>query len=209
MSKLLLVDDHPIFLEGLRQFLETNGHVVEDTARTSVDAIDRVAHNSFDLLVLDVSMADGGGLHILRTLRGAGNQIPIIFLTVGLKPAETMEAVKLGINGIVLKHNDPSNLITCIEAVKRGDTWIDPTIIERVLKRSMAGQSVPLLPQYGLTRRQEELVKLVGEGLRNREIARRCGLTEGTVKLHLHHIYSKLGISSRAQLIMMLAAEAM
>lgn len=209
MSKLLLVDDHPIFLEGLRQFLETNGHVVEDTARTSVDAIDRVAHNSFDLLVLDVSMADGGGLHILRTLRGAGNQIPIIFLTVGLKPAETMEAVKLGINGIVLKHNDPSNLITCIEAVKRGDTWIDPTIIERVLKRSMAGQSVPVLPQYGLTRRQEELVKLVGEGLRNREIARRCGLTEGTVKLHLHHIYNKLGISSRAQLIMMLAAEAM
>jgi len=77
------------------------------------------------------------------------------------------------------------------------------------LKRSMAGQSVPVLPQYGLTRRQEELVKLVGEGLRNREIARRCGLTEGTVKLHLHHIYGKLGISSRAQLIMMLAAEAM
>ena len=209
MSKLLIVDDHPIFLEGLRQFLETNGHVVEDTARTSTDAIDRVAHGAFDLLVLDVTMADGGGLHILRTLRAAGNQIPIVFLTVGLKPAETMEAVKLGINGIVLKHNDPGNLITCIEAVNRGDTWIDPTIIERVLRRSMAGQAVPVLPQYGLTRRQEELVKLVGEGLRNREIARRCGLTEGTVKLHLHHIYGKLGISSRAQLIMMLAAEAM
>jgi len=209
MSKLLIVDDHPIFLEGLRQFLETNGHVVGDTARTSADAIDRVAHDAFDLLVLDVTMADGGGLHILRTLRGAGNQIPIVFLTVGLKPAETMEAVKLGINGIVLKHNDPGNLITCIEAVNRGDTWIDPTIIERVLRRSMAGQSVPVLPQYGLTRRQEELVKLVGEGLRNREIARRCGLTEGTVKLHLHHIYGKLGISSRAQLIMMLAAESM
>jgi two-component system nitrate/nitrite response regulator NarP len=209
MSKLLIVDDHPIFLEGLRQFLETNGHVVEDTARTSTDAIDRALHGAFDLLVLDVTMADGGGLHILRTLRGAGNQIPIVFLTVGLKPVETMEAVKLGINGIVLKHNDPGNLITCIEAVNRGDTWIDPTIIERVLRRSMAGQSVPVLPQYGLTRRQEELVKLVGEGLRNREIARRCGLTEGTVKLHLHHIYGKLGISSRAQLIMMLAAEAM
>jgi two-component system nitrate/nitrite response regulator NarP len=209
MSKLLIVDDHPIFLEGLRQFLEASGHFVADTARTSAAALDRVAHGAFDLLVLDVSMADGGGLHILRTLRAAGNQIPIIFLTVGLKPTETMEAVKLGINGIVLKHNDPSNLIVCIEAVNRGDTWIDPTIIERVLRRSMEGQAVPVLPQYGLTRRQEELVKLVGEGLRNREIARRCGLTEGTVKLHLHHIYNKLGISSRAQLIMMLAADAM
>lgn len=209
MSKLLIVDDHPIFIEGLRQFLETNGHLVGDTARTSADALDRVAHGTFDILVLDVSMADGGGLHILRTLRAAGNQIPVVFLTVGLKPTETMEAVKLGINGIVLKHNDPGNLIMCLEAVNRGDTWIDPTIIERVLRRSMAGQAVPVLPQYGLTRRQEELVKLVGEGLRNREIARRCGLTEGTVKLHLHHIYNKLGISSRAQLIMMLAAEAM
>ena len=86
MSKLLIVDDHPIFIEGLRQFLETNGHLVGDTARTSADALERVAHGTFDILVLDVSMADGGGLHILRTLRAAGNQIPVVFLTVGLKP---------------------------------------------------------------------------------------------------------------------------
>ena len=209
MSKLLIVDDHPIFLDGLQQFLETNDHIVEDTARTASDALRKVADGAFDVLVLDVTMAEGGGLHILRTLRGAGNQIPVIFLTVGLKPVETMEAVRLGVNGIVLKHNDPSNLLACIDAVNRGDSWIDPTIIERVLRRSLAGQSVAILPQYDLTRRQEELVKLVGEGLRNREIARRCGLTEGTVKLHLHNIYTKLGISSRAQLIMMLAAESM
>jgi two-component system nitrate/nitrite response regulator NarP len=209
MSKLLIVDDHPIFLDGLQQFLETNDHVVEDTARTAADALRKVAEGSFDVLILDVTMVEGGGLHILKTLRGAGNQVPVIFLTVGLKPAETMEAVRLGVNGIVLKHNDPSNLLSCIDAVNRGDSWIDPTIIERVLRRSLAGQSVAILPQYDLTRRQEELVKLVGEGLRNREIARRCGLTEGTVKLHLHNIYTKLGISSRAQLIMMLAAESM
>ncbi len=209
MSKLLIVDDHPIFLDGLQQFLETNDHVVEDTARTAADALRKVAEGAFDVLILDVTMAEGGGLHILKTLRGAGNQIPVIFLTVGLKPAETMEAVRLGVNGIVLKHNDPGNLLSCIDAVNRGDSWIDPTIIERVLRRSLAGQSVAILPQYDLTRRQEELVKLVGEGLRNREIARRCGLTEGTVKLHLHNIYTKLGISSRAQLIMMLAAESM
>ncbi|WEK42500.1 MAG: response regulator transcription factor [Candidatus Sphingomonas colombiensis] len=208
MSKLLIVDDHPIFIDGLRHFLETNGHFVEAATRTSL-ALERITAGDFDLLILDVSMSDGGGLHILRTLRGAGNRMPAIFLTVGLKPSETMEAVQLGINGIVLKHNDPANLLLCVGAVERGDTWIDPTIIERVLRRSMAGQGVPVLPNYGLTLRQEELVKLVGKGLRNREIALRCGLSEGTVKLHLHRIYNKLGIGSRAQLIMMLAAETM
>lgn len=207
MSRLLIVDDHPIFLDGLGQFLETNNHRVESTARTPSAALDLVEQKSIDILIADVSMSEGGGLHLLRTIRSTGNRLPVIFLTVGLKPVETMEAVKLGVNGIVLKHSDPTNLLTCIEAVNRGDTWIDPTILESALKRSLNAQTIPVLPKYNLTRRQEEIVRLVGEGLRNRQIAERCGLTEGTVKLHLHRIYAHLGIQSRAQLIMMLAAE--
>jgi len=209
MSRLLIVDDHPIFLEGLYQFLETHDHYVESTARTPSAALRIVEQGTIDILIIDVCMSEGGGLHVLRTMRAGGNRLPVIFLTVGLKPAETMEAVQLGVNGIVLKHSDPENLLTCIEAVKRGDTWIDPTILESALRRSLTAQTIPVLPKYNLTRRQEEIVRLVGEGLRNREIAYRCGLTEGTVKLHLHRIYAILGIQSRAQLIMMLAAESL
>lgn len=209
MSRLLIVDDHPIFLEGLHQFLETNDHYVESTARTPTAALRILEQATIDILIIDVSMSEGGGLHVLRTMRAGGNRLPVIFLTVGLKPAETMEAVNLGVNGIVLKHSDPENLLACIEAVKRGDTWIDPTILESALRRSLTAHTVPVLPKYNLTRRQEEIVRLVGEGLRNREIGQRCGLTEGTVKLHLHRIYSTLGIQSRAQLIMMLAAESL
>lgn len=209
MSRLLIVDDHPIFLEGLNQFLETNDHYVESTARTPSAALRILEQGTIDILIVDVSMSEGGGLHVLRTMRASGNRLPVIFLTVGLKPVETMEAVNLGVNGIVLKHSDPENLLTCIEAVNRGDTWIDPTILESALRRSLTAHTVPVLPKYNLTRRQEEIVRLVGEGLRNREIGQRCGLTEGTVKLHLHRIYSTLGIQSRAQLIMMLAAESL
>ena len=209
MSRLLIVDDHPIFLEGLNQFLETNDHYVESTARTPSAALRILEQGTIDILIIDVCMSEGGGLHVLRTMRAGGNRLPVIFLTVGLKPVETMEAVNLGVNGIVLKHSDPENLLTCIEAVTRGDTWIDPTILESALRRSLTAHTVPVLPKYNLTRRQEEIVRLVGEGLRNREIGHRCGLTEGTVKLHLHRIYSTLGIQSRAQLIMMLAAESL
>jgi two-component system nitrate/nitrite response regulator NarP len=208
MSRLLIADDHPIFLDGLRQFLSTNDHMVTCCARTPSDALSQVEGGNLDMLILDVSMSEGGGLHVLRTLRAAGNSIPVIFLTVGLKPAETLDAIKRGVNGIVLKHSDPNNLLACIQSVGRGETWIDPTIIERVLRRGLLNQYERILPSFGLTRRQEELVRLVGQGLRNREIAEQCGLTEGTVKIHLHNVFTKLGIRSRSQLILMLAEEA-
>lgn len=208
MSRLLIADDHPIFLDGLRQFLSTNDHSVACCARNPTDALAHLATDHPDMLILDVSMSEGGGLHVLKTVRAAGNDIPIIFLTVGLKPSETLEAIKRGVNGIVLKHSDPNNLLACIRAVAQGESWIDPTIIERVLRRSLITQQDAILPNYGLTRRQEELVRLVGQGLRNREIADQCGLTEGTVKIHLHHVFTKLGIRSRSQLILMLAEEA-
>jgi two-component system nitrate/nitrite response regulator NarP len=208
MARLLIADDHPIFLDGLRQFLSTNEHSVACCARNPTDALAHLEIEHPDMLILDVSMSEGGGLHVLKTVRAASNDIPVIFLTVGLKPSETLEAIKCGVNGIVLKHSDPNNLLACIKTVSGGDSWIDPTIIESVLRRSLITQKDVILPGFGLTRRQEELVRLVGQGLRNREIAEQCGLTEGTVKIHLHHAFTKLQIRSRAQLILMLAEEA-
>jgi len=207
LARLLIADDHPIFLDGLKTFLGANHHSVESCARSASDAMGAIARTDHDLLILDVNMGEGGGLHLLRSIRTAGNAIPVVFLTVGMKPAQTLEAIKMGINGIVLKHSDPANLLACIDAVRRGETWIDPTIIERALRHSLAEREGTILPNAGLTMRQQELIGLVAQGLRNREIAERAGLTEGTVKVHLHTIYAKLGIKSRSQLILMLASE--
>jgi two-component system nitrate/nitrite response regulator NarP len=207
MSRLLIADDHPIFLDGLKQFLIANDHSVMSCARNSGDALTMMEEVRPDVLVLDVNMTEGGGFHVLRTLRGAGSDMPVIFLTVGLKPSETLEAIQLGINGIVLKHSDPTNLLACIEAISAGETWIDPTIIEQALRERINRDSKSILPNSGLTQRQDELVRLVGQGLRNKQIADRLGLTEGTVKVHLHAIYAKLGISSRAQLMALLARQ--
>lgn len=201
MARLLIADDHPIFLDGLHRFLSTNQHAVICCARTAQDAIRMMQTETPDALILDVTMQDGGGIEILRAVREAGNRVPVIFLTVGIEPGKTVEALRLGINGIVLKESDPTELLLCIDAVIRGETRIDPRVTERALLYSVISGGKDLGKDNVLTEREREIMGLIKTGLRNRDIALKCGLTEGTVKVHIHSIFQKLGVKSRAELI--------
>ncbi|MBK5264150.1 MAG: response regulator transcription factor [Alphaproteobacteria bacterium] len=200
MANLLIVDDHPLFLDGLQQFLETNDHTILCCARSVSDALYKLQTEAPDVLILDLSMKDGGGLKILSTIRENGNNVPVIFLTVSIKPEETIEALQLGVNGIVLKESDPEELLTCIATVHAGDNRIDPAIMEKALLHSVVTKNRATSHDV-LTEREKEIAKLIRAGLRNKVIAEKCGLTEGTVKVHLHSIFQKLGVKSRAELI--------
>lgn len=201
MARLLIADDHPIFLEGLHQFLASNCHAVICCARSAQDALDMLQTEQPDILILDVTMEDGGGLEILHAVRAVGDKVPVIFLTVGIEPEKTIEALRLGVNGIVLKGSDPAELLTCIEAVMRGQNWIDPRVTEKALLYSVISKGKDIVGGSTLTDREREIMRLIKTGLRNRDIAMRCGLTEGTVKVHVHNIFQKLGVRSRAELI--------
>lgn len=200
MANLLVVDDHPLFLEGLQQFLETSGHRVMCCARSVRDALYKLQTEAPDVLILDLSMKDGGGLAILSSIREQQNQVPVIFLTVSIEPQQTIEALRLGVNGIVLKESDPEELLSCIEAVQSGENRIDPGIMEQALLHSVVAKNRSI-SQDVLTEREKEIVGHIRAGLRNKVIAEKCGLTEGTVKVHLHSIFQKLGVKSRAELI--------
>lgn len=200
MARILIADDHPLFLDGLAHFLRSHQHDVICCARTAKDAILKIQSEAPEILVLDVTMKDGGGLSILAAVRDAQNAVPAIFLTVGIAPEKTLEALKLGVNGIVLKEGDPNELLNCINVVLRGDTWIDPRVSEKALFYSVISGG-KAAKDGALTEREREITTLIKTGLRNREIAQRCGLTEGTVKVHLHSIFQKLGVKSRAELI--------
>lgn len=200
MARLLIADDHPIFLDGLAHFLRSHQHEVINCARSAAEAIAKAETEDPDIMVLDVTMKDGGGLSILTAIRAAGNKVPVIFLTVGIPPERTVEALKLGVNGIVLKEGDPTELLHCIQIVMRGETWIDPRVSEKALLYSVISGG-KAAKDGALTEREREITALIRTGLRNREIALRCGLTEGTVKVHLHSIFQKLGVKSRAELI--------
>lgn len=200
MANLLIVDDHPLFLDGLQQYLETNGHRIIDCARSVQDALYKLQTDVPDVLILDLSMKDGGGLAILSSIREQGNKVPVIFLTVSIKPGQTIDALRMGVNGIVLKESDPEELLKCIEAVLVGENRIDPSITEQALLHTVVAKN-HILSQDVLTEREKQIVAHIRAGLRNKAIAANCGLTEGTVKVHLHSIFQKLGVKSRAELI--------
>ena len=122
-------------------------------------------------------------------------------MTVTIDPALTLQALKYGVNGIVLKDSEPSELLKAIEMVLEGESCIDQKVSERALQYSVSDMQPAASREDLLTERERHITALVREGLRNSDIAIQSGLTEGTVKVHLHNIFQKLGVRSRAELI--------
>jgi len=164
-------------------------------ARTGKEALAQIEQVNPDLVLLDVNMPDGSGIDVLRKLRKAGEERPIVLLTAGLDDPQLIAADDLEPNGVVLKTSDPALLLECMDQVQQGKNWVDPEITDRT---KAARQRVSSLP--ALTPRERELVELVRQGLRNRDIAARLGVTEGTVKVYLHSIFDKVGVGSRTEL---------
>lgn len=201
MSNILVVDDHPFFLHGFSQYLEGTQQFEVDTALSVEEAIAKIDVARPDLAMLDVTMHGGGGLRVLRHLRLHYPDTPAMFLTVHIDPEQTIEAMRLGIKGIALKDSDPDIIIKGINIILGGGKWFERSVTEPALQYSVDKPSGTVRSDDLLTKREAEIVDLVCLGLRNRQIADRCNLTEGTVKIHLNSVYRKLGVASRAELI--------
>ena len=201
MRNILVVDDHPFFLHGFSQYLGETSEFEVETALSVDEAITKIDVARPDLAMLDVTMHGGGGLRVLRYLRLHYPNVPAMFLTVHIDPEQTIEAMRLGIKGIALKDSDPDAIIEGMNAVLAGGKWFETAVTEPALQYSIEKPSGSVRSDDLLTKRELEIVELVCLGLRNRQIADRCNLTEGTVKIHLNSIYRKLGVASRAELI--------
>lgn len=201
MHNVLIVDDHPFFLHGFSQYVQGSGNFAITTALSVEEAIQKIDDNRPDLAMLDVTMNGGGGLRILRHIRRFYPTVPSMFLTVHVDPEQTIEVMRLGISGIALKDADPEIIIGAMETVLSGSKWFDTNVTEPALRFSIDKPSRTLRSNDLLTKREAEIVELVCQGLRNRDIASRCDLAEGTVKIHLNSIFRKLGVTSRSELI--------
>jgi two-component system nitrate/nitrite response regulator NarP len=195
MTRVFLADDHPMIASALEMLLRGTDYQLIGRARSGKEALAQLEEVNPDLVLLDVNMPDGSGIDVLRKLRRNGDERPIILLTAGLDDPQLIAADDLEPNGIVLKTSDPALLLECMDQVLEGKTWVDPEIVDRT---QAAKQRVSSLPP--LTPRERELVELVRQGLRNRDIAQRLGVTEGTVKVYLHSIFDKVGVGSRTEL---------
>jgi DNA-binding NarL/FixJ family response regulator len=197
MMRVLLADDHPMIAAALDVLLRGSDYELVGRARSGADAITQVQRLKPQMLLLDVNMPDGSGLDVLRQLRGVRRAPVVILLTAGMDDTQLLTADRLGPEGMVLKTSDPGLLLECMDQVRKGERWVDPEIAERTrLAKDRASRAPSLTP------RERELIELVRQGLRNRDIAAQLGVTEGTVKVYLHAIFDKLGVDNRTELAM-------
>lgn len=198
---LVLADDHPVVLAGLGQLLglEPDFGIVA-TCSGGDEAIEAVLRLAPDVLVVDLQMPGRNGLQVVRALHERQAATRIVILTAGLDEDDVLEAVRCGVRGIVLKDMAPERLVDCIRAVHAGGAWLEQQTVSRALDRLVRREAESGPAPGPLTPRERELVRLVAQGLRNKEIARRLDITEGTVKVHLHNVYQKLGVDSRVEL---------
>ena len=196
MIRILLSDDHPMIRTAIEVLLRETPFELAGTAINGVQALSEVERLSPDILLVDLEMPELGGMDVIRKLQAQTKHPKIVILTAAIDDSSLMEARALKVHGMVLKNSDPAYLLDCLEAVSGGRSWIDPELQARAerLAEMFRGERVALAP------RERQLIRYIRRGLRNREIAKELGVTEGTVKVYLHAIFEKLGIKNRTEL---------
>jgi len=195
LTRELLVDDHPMIGAALEMLLRGSSYELLGRARSVAEANRAIPREKPDLILLDVNLPDGTGLDVLRRLVRTRARPRVILLTAGMDESQLLTAADLRPEGMVLKTSDPGLLTEAMDAVAAGNRWIDPEIADRTRRAQERADSTP-----ALTRRERELIELVRQGLRNRDIATELGVTEGTVKVYLHAIFDKLQVENRTEL---------
>ena len=203
MTRVLIADDHPLMLSGIESMLRGTDYEVVAKARDGAEALEAFAKARPDIMILDSKMPRLTGIEVLRTLRGRGDNVPVVLLTADLDDHALMDAVKLQANGIILKDGAETLILDCLDQVRRGEKWIGRPMLQRALDTALAGGPGAKSGFASLTPRERTIARLVSEGMRNKEIGQEVGLSEGTIKIYLHRLYEKLGIQNRVELAML------
>lgn len=199
--RLLLADDHPIVLDGLEQLfrLEQDFEVVA-RCRDGEETLRALQVHRPDVVVLDIRMPRGDGLDVLRGIEAGGLLTRVVLLTADLGEDQLVEALRLGVGGVVLKEMAPQLLVEAVREVHAGRRWLDKGSMDRALGRLLQKEEGSREAAEVLTPRELEVVRMVARGLRNRVIAEQLFISEGTVKMHLHNIYQKIEVDGRLEL---------
>jgi len=206
--RILIADDHPIVRDGLKKLLllEDDFEVIGE-AGDGREVLDKVQELDPDVLLLDLRMPNLDGLSALQALQQTNKRTRVIVLTASEDKNEFVQAMKLGCSGIVLKQTAPDLIVKSIRKVNAGEIWLDSHTTAAVMRQFQTGTEGSGVAGGGkgrerspLSAREREIVALVAQGYKNKEMAEKMFISEQTVKNHLHNIFDKLGVSDRLEL---------
>jgi DNA-binding NarL/FixJ family response regulator len=205
MIRVLIADDQTLVRQGIRGLLQLSGEVeVVGELEDGATALQQIRSLRPDVALLDVRMPRLTGLDVLRALRQGGDATPVILLTTFDDDEVLLEGVRGGIAGFLLKDVGADQLVQALRTVAGGGTLILPAVSERAaryVKRQGTTFEAAELPDR-LTRREQEILRLMAGGYSNREIAEALGTAEGTIKNHASSILSKLGVRDRTRAVL-------
>jgi DNA-binding NarL/FixJ family response regulator len=201
--KILIADDHALFRNGLRYMLAgLADEVAILEAKDSAEALATVgATPDLDLVLLDLAMPGMDGLAGLRMLRGKRPALPVVILSASEEAADVRRAIESGAMGFIPKASSSAVMLGALRLVLSGGVYVPPAYLERSRAGTTPITAPPSGDTLGLTARQHDVLRLLGQGQSNKEIARVLGLAEGTVKLHISAILRVLGVSNRTRAV--------
>lgn len=201
-TRIVLADDHPIVLTGLRNLIESESDfAVVGEATSGPEALKVIRDTRPDIAIVDISMPGMSGIVLTRRLSEETQEIKILMLTLHEDRAYLRQALDAGARGYVVKRSAAANLVSAVRSVIAGGIYIDPAIVNRVLSRSSANNPASVTEIRDLTDRETEVLKLSSRGLTNKEISHQIGVGVKSVETFKSRGLAKLEIQSRADLL--------
>lgn len=202
--RVVLADDHPIYREGVaRTLVDAGGIDVVGQAADGDAAVDLVAALTPDLVLLDISMPKGGGLPALARIAQMHAPPRVAMLTASEEDDDLMQALRLGALGYVLKGVGAGELVEVVRGLAEGQSYVSPGLAGRLLVGMRKRDATPPNPLEDLTKREEDILRLVAQGLSNREVGQTLDLQEKTVKHYMTAILQKLHVRNRVEAAML------
>ena len=203
--RVALIDDHPIFIAGLKQLLESDGrYEVKAVAQSGEEARKSINFNEIDIALVDVNMPGGSGIELIKFIKQQRENCRVIMLTVEEDEETINRAIKEGAQGYILKQESPEHLLKAIQASMDGEILLSNHVytrmVDRIRKTSPLDKEQSILYNK-LTEREIEVTRLIVQGKNNKQIAQELYISESTVKNHISNIMDKLSIKSRTELV--------
>lgn len=197
--KIMLVDDHALIREGIKQLLEFDGSMkVIEQASDGEECLEKLNHITPDILLLDINMPNVNGIDVLEEIRKKQLPVKVLMLTVHSEVEYLIKAVDIGADGYILKDSGSLELKNAIHCIMEGNSYIQPSLIPALNSR-LVNRDVDKDKIETLTKRELEILTQIASGMFNKEIALNLNISERTVKNHISNIFKKIDVSDRTQ----------